>query len=286
MVCIDPAITAAGIGAAATLIAAGFGFGAIFVQLRSQGQQSRDAIAENERRKLKAEMYEAAVVVCRETADTAIELSNQHLTMSFELTVASRAAAANLGYDLPSTRFLRLMSLYQAFSDAALRFIFLVENRQFIDPRLIVFRTAMSVVLHETRDLMFREYPLHVMPALPAEMADGTVFPYTPPGDLAVKKIVSLAERMTDALSDAQAYTEDFLVELQNILMGDLFEVNIPTRVPADPARKVVTLKAATELEKWFRANTAWGRENAKAEADALKRYQPDVALRAPASDD
>ncbi len=277
MSCLDPAITAALIGAGATLIAAAFGFGAIYFQLRSQGQQSRDAIAENERRKLKAEMYEAAVAVCRETADTAIELSNQHLTMSFELAVASRAAAANLGYELPTTRFLKLMSLYQAFSDAALKFIFLVENRQFIDARIIVFRTAMSVVLHETRELMFRQYPLHVMPALPAEKPDGTVFPYTPPAETSATSIARLCDRMIEALSDAQAYTEDFLVELQNVLMGDLFDVNIPVRVPADPARKVVTLKAANDLEKWFRANTAWGEENSKAEADALKRYQPDA---------
>ncbi len=49
---------------------------------------------------------------------------------------------------------------------------------------------------------------------------------------------------------DVVAYTEDFLTEMQNALLGDLFETQLPPRQPLDPNRRVVTLECAEELEE------------------------------------
>lgn len=267
-------LQAAFVGAAATASAAIFGVGAVIAQVRSQGRQSRAAIAETERRKINAALYEDAVSICRGLADASIELSTKLHTMNMEIEVAARAKAAGLAYNLPSARFPSLSALYGEFTDAALRFIFLIENRRIIDPRILIFRTAMNTVLHDSHQLMFSDFVLHVMPALPTDNPDGGIFPYKPPsieGALSVRKC---SDQLIRAVDDATAYTEDFLTEMQNALLGDLYGNRLGPRQPIDPARRAVTLDQAQDLEAWFCANTAWGVYSAKVEADARERFR------------
>ena len=264
---------AALISAAAILIAALFGFGGLILQVRSQARQSRGAIAESEKRKLKAGLYEEGMVVCRELADTAITLSNQLRMMAMQVEIAARATTANLAYDLPVARFPKLSVDYGAFANAVLRFIFLVENRRIIDPRIIIFRTAMKVVLHDTRQLMHWRFVESVMPALPTERPDGELFPYNPPSIAGAEAVRELSERFIASLEDAVCYTEDFLVELQNHLLGDLFNEVVPHRQQLDPSRKVITLDRAPELERWFETSTDWGRKMAEIEAETRDRF-------------
>ena len=151
-------IRAALIGALATLIAAVAGFGAVIWQMRSQGKLARDAIIETEKRKFKADMYQRAEVVCRDVADKAIELATNLRTMAMYVEVGSRAEAAGLESPTPPTRLENIMAHYTNFSDSVLKFIFLIENRRFMDQRILVFRSAMSAILHETRELIFGTY--------------------------------------------------------------------------------------------------------------------------------
>lgn len=271
-------IRSAIIGAVATLFAAVAGFGAIFLQMQSQGRQARAAIVETERRKFKADMYEEAVLICRDVADTAIELSTQLRTMMMHLELASRAKVAGLDFQLPPTRFTEISSSYSKFSDAVIRFVFLIENQRFIDERIIVFRTAFSTVLHDTNDLMYLQFFNSVFPVLPIEAPDGSLYPYSPPsieGALAVRK---LAEKFIESLDDAIAFTEDFLVEMQNLLLGDLFGIKLGRRKPLDPAKKVISLDNSEELEGWFRSETPWGQNIERVEAETRARFAPEPA--------
>lgn len=261
------------IGAASTFLVAVFGFGGLFLQMRSQGRQSRDAVAENERRRLKAAMYEDAVLTCRELANSAIELSTKIRIMMMELDVAAHSAAANQPFNIPAARFPSLTSLYGDFSNAVFKFIFLVENRRIIDPRILVFRTAMSSVLHDTSELMYSKFMGHVMPILPVQAPDGTLFPYPAPSAESAATVMILSKAFIDSLDDAVAYTEDFLVELQNSLLGDLFGKSVNHRVPLDPKKKVITLGNADELSQWFEANTQWGRNVQRVEAETAGRF-------------
>jgi len=264
---------AALIGAVSTVSVGIIGFGGLILQIRSQGKQSRDSVAENERRRLKAAMFEDAVLSCREVADTSIKLSNTLRTMMLQLEYAAHAHPAGQQYDFPAARFPKLLEEYAQFSDTVLKFVLLVENRQVVDPRILIFRTAMSVVLHDTRNLMHSKFVAHVMRAIPTQLPDGTIFPYTPPSVAQVAGIKALCEQFIDSLGDAVAYTEDFLVELQNHLLGDLFNKEVAHRKPYDPAKKVVTFEQADELERWFANSTAWGKDAARIEAEAAARF-------------
>lgn len=255
----DPEIRAALIGAISTISVGIIGFGGLIWQVWSQGKQSRDAVAENERRRLKAAMYEDAVMICREVADTAIELANALRMMMLQVEFAARAHSNSQPYDLPAARYPVLSERYTQFSDTALKFVFLVENRRVIDPQILIFRTAMNVVLHDTRKLMYSDFVTNVMTSIPAQLPDGSIFPYTPPTVQHASVIKQLSERFIAALDDAVMYTEDFLVELQNILLGDLFGKRVAHRTPLDPAKKVLTLERADELEQWFETSTNLG---------------------------
>ncbi|WP_408589707.1 hypothetical protein [Novosphingobium sp.] len=268
-------IKAAMIGAASTVSVGIIGFGGLILQMRSQSKQSRDAIAENERRRLKAAMYEDAVSVCRDLADNAIELANALRMMMLQVGYAAQAHQNGQQYDMPTARYPVLLEKYGQFSDAAMRFVFLVENRRVVDPRILIFRTAISVVLHDTNRLMYSEFVVNVMTSIPVQLPDGSICPYTPPSVQHAEVITQLCERFIAAIDDAVMYTDDVLVEFQNALLGDLFANQVSHRKPLDPAKKVIRLDEAAELDRWFAASTDWGRTNARIEAETAARFLP-----------
>src|SRR3546814_16397717 len=94
-------------------------------------------------------------------------------------------------YDLPSARYPVLLEKYARFSDALLKFIFLVENRRVIDPQILVFRTAMNVVLYDTRNLMYLDFPLNITTSIPTQLPDGSIFPYRSEERRVRKELVS-----------------------------------------------------------------------------------------------
>lgn len=271
----DSTLKAGTIGATATILAALFGFGGVILTIILQARQSRLAAAENESRRLRVAMYDDAVTICRSISDASIELSNDLRIMAMQLIAASKSAESGLDFALPTARFPALIGSYSRFSDAAIKAIFLIETRLIIDPRLIVFRTALSTVLHDTRQIMHCDFVSWVMPNLPTDNPAGGIFPYRPPILQRAEKIDDLCERAIDALGDAAAYSEDLLVALQNLLLGDLFRRSVPARQPIDPAKRAVTLEKAEELEDWFRSTTAWGREMARIEAETAARFKP-----------
>lgn len=270
-----PETKAALIGAVVTVITAVVGFGGLILQMRAQAKQTRLSIAENETRRLKATMYEDAVVICRSLSDSAIDLSTQLQSMVMQFDIAVAAAANQQSYQLPNARWLRIVDSYNSFSDAALRFVFLIENRRIVDPRIVVFRTAFNAILHETRTLMYTHLISEAMPSLPTAAQDGTLFPYNLPTAETVERIDAISNRVLEVLNDATAYTDDFLVEMQNHLLGDLFGKQVPHRQPIDPSCKVITLEKANELERWFESSTPWGQEMASVNNRTRERFEP-----------
>ena len=268
-----PETKAALIGAISTIGVGAIGFGGLIFQVRSQGKQSRNAVAENERRRLKAAMYEDAVIVCRELADTSIDLANALRMMKLQVEIAAQADVSGQPYNLPEARFPTLLEKYNRFSDAVLKFIFLIENRRIIDPQIVIFRTAMTVVLHDTGKLMYSEFVTNVMTSIPMQVSDGSIFPYNPPSIQHAAAIKRLCVSFIESLDDAVMYTDDFLVELQNLLLGDLFGKIVTHRKPLDPAKKVVTLQQSKELEHWFANSTDWGRNSSRTEAETAAKF-------------
>ena len=138
--------------------------------------------------------------------------------------------------------------------------------------------TAFSAVLHDSRSIMHGEFVTLVRPNIPTDNPAGGILPYSPPPSSDAANICQLCERLIDTLGDATAYSEDLLIVLQNLLLGDLFEQSVPARLPIDSTKRAITLDRADELETWFRATTDWGRHTAEIEAETLTRFAPQPA--------
>ena len=278
---LDASMQAAIVGVGGTVLTAIIALFAIAWQLSAQRKQSNDAIAENERRKLKAAMYEDAVKVARELVDSAIALSTPIRITALQVRTVAAAAAEGRQFMPPQTSVPDVLQKWSAAQEAVVRFIFLVEERRFIDPRLLVFRSAMNSVAHDAREAMDGNLFVRLVDVVQHQLHNGDLSQYVPPIETA-EHFNSASERLLSALQDMQCYAEDFLVELQNILLGDLFGNAVSHRAPIDPNSKVVSLANFDDLEVWFNNSTPWGRHCAAVEAETRQRFGQDGTAGAP----
>src|SRR3546814_18159482 len=86
------------------------------------------------------------------------------------------------------------------------------------------------------------------------------------PSDVMIENLEAATNEVVDALNDLIAYGHDLQVELQNHLLGDLFETAVEHRQPIDPKCKVVKLADSEALKQHFWDATAWGRSCKAAE--------------------
>jgi hypothetical protein len=274
---LGPETKGAVIQALSTLLAAAVGIVAVVSQIRSQGRQQRTAILESESRKFKAEMYSETVKICQSLDDASVNLSGRLRRLIFDIKVAADLHASQQGVHIPAARLPDLQTSYQAFSDEAIRFIVMIENRRIVDPRIDIFRTAMSVILHDSRVLLFEEFPEFIMQKIPVDNPQGGIFPFAPPSMSDAAVVSEWAERLIKTADDATSYTADFLVEMQNLLLGDLFDKSVHHREPIDPNCIVIKLENAERLNKHFETRTGWGKMKTEVEARVADQLSPKI---------
>ena len=259
-------LKAAFVGGAATLIAASAGFGGLIWQMRSQANLSRQAILEAEARKLKAEMYSDGVQAATDLSDAAIAMNTILLRLSLDLKLIGQATKIGASAAIPSIRFPMIMDAHSKFSEAALKFIYLVENRRVIDPRIEIFRDGISSCMHEEQAFHSAAVE-HFMPLVPTDKPNGGIYPYVTPNEEAIAAARTQLERGMMGLEDSISIAQDFLVELQNLLLGDLFEKEVAHRVPLDPRHRVFNVHDYDKLRAWLRTETEWSRHCEQIEA-------------------
>src|SRR3546814_2664087 len=66
-----------------------------------------------------------------------------------------------------------------------------------------------------------------MLPILPHDNPNGGVFPRAMPSDVMIENLEAATNEVVDALNDLIAYGHDLQVELQNHLLGDLFETAV-----------------------------------------------------------
>lgn len=266
-------VLAALIGGGATLTAAVVGALTIVGQIARQGQLNRESVAENERRRLKSKLYEEVEAACNAYGDAQASFLSKLLLASQEIQIAAYSERDGYRYAVPQGRIMELSRLSGDLHTAAIDLVMLIERRQFIDPKLIVFRTALNAALHPVRKAFQDEFFGPAMRMLPTDRPDGEgIFPYTPPSPEDADQLNDIALRIAKHLSTAVGYVEDFAIEMQNLLVADLFGTNVVHRIPMDPAERVIRLDQAEALERYFIQETEWGRWVAQEEAKALAR--------------
>ncbi len=162
---------------------------------------------------------------------------------------------------------------------ADIEIMFLIERYQIVDPRLDIFRTAISVAHY---DLMEAFMPLFsfLLEILPAEipLPDGSykTVNIIIPSDDQVHELEKLVNAYNSASDDMGSYLYDLNVEIQNTLLNNLFPNKAPRRKPLDPRFKVISTEAEEidRLRKYFEEDTNWGKRKKQTEQDVLRNLK------------
>lgn len=173
----------------------------------------------------------------------------------------------------PGRRIGSIMDAHNEMVGATLRFIFLLEHRRIVDHRIILFRDVVNTVLHDIREIYNFRLIGSLMTALPNETPSGNPLPYSlPPTDYLrpLYGLIDLAIARTHRLGSVM---EDFIVEIQNLMLSDVFGKTVSHREPIDPNEFVVRLDKFDEINAFIR-HTPWGKQAAEYEQQARDKYK------------
>ena len=272
-------IQAAIIGAVALVVTFTFAQLVVIIQL---GHQSRTALRqsrENEAAKLKLELYRSIVVSRDKAMRSGVTLNAYIQNLVQQISMAKSMQKLRLVHLVPDARASQLLNLSREATDSALEMISVVERWEIIDPRMRVFQDAINAALHDLRIAFSSKYipaSLTVMPMI--HLSEGTDLPWVIPNDSQVKDLEAATAQVSEALNTLGAYVDDFQREMQNLLIGPLFDNKIAPRQPLDPSYRAVTLKNSKALSEHFRSATPWGLERAAAEHDVMTRLNMPVS--------
>lgn len=257
---LTPDMQTAIVGALATVVAATLGVIAVVWQIGRQSAHAIEQTRQTEALKLKMQVYQEIVGLCRDVTEAEIELSSYVRTCTFDIKMRSDLAKDRRNWDVRG-RAAQLYEHRSRLETAAISVIAFTERWGIIDPRIDLFRLAVNVALHDIREA-FDNYSALANPWMPLE---GFAHP-NPAGEHIVVQIAETGEKLTGAINDLGGYIFDLQIEMQNLLLGELFNHRLPRREPIDPDVVVVRLDAFDELKRHFEHDTAWGKKKIEVE--------------------
>src|SRR3546814_5435750 len=136
---LGPETKGAIIQAVATLLAAGVGVVAILNQIRSQAKQNRESIAENEKRKIKAQMFAGTTQRVQQLGSDAASAVGLICAALQEIKIEKGAADIEQSWNV-GARWPPINERINAVQDAANELIGIVEQNRIIDPRIGIFQ--------------------------------------------------------------------------------------------------------------------------------------------------
>ncbi|MBY2966230.1 hypothetical protein HF251_26605 [Rhizobium leguminosarum] len=251
------------IGAIATVIAATLGALVVIWQNAKQAKRATGQLRHTEALKLKMRVYEEIVCLCREAGDAQVSYSSYARGFVTDLTLYREMTRAGLSWGLPKARVPSLFEKQAHFNKAVIALISLAERWGVIHPGLEMYRSAFSVALHDA-GIAFDPYRSLVIRLMPAEIPNsplqGSLFPWTLPDDATIQTLEVATEALIKAIDSFGGFMYDFQIDMQNLLVGELFEHRIAPRRPLDPKIVVARLDDWEELKGYFENSTAWGK--------------------------
>lgn len=237
---------------------------AAFVVVWQVGEQFKSAIEankKNEAQKLKLDLYKDINKKFQSALTPTSRLMNFPASVDLAFLVYEQSIASGYKATIPAVRALELRRLNDELTDHVIDIIHLVEAWHVIDPRIEIFRTALNAAKYDF-DQAFNPYFQASLTILPIDMepehGEG-VYPWSLPDNEKRKVFKALGDNVSGAAQTIQAYINDFRDEMQNLLLGELFEGSVEPRKPIDPRHKVITLDKHEELNRYFTNETAWG---------------------------
>lgn len=248
----DPQILAALIAASATLFT---GVGAVAVVVWQIGKQGRLAVEQsalNARIGLKLDVYRSVAGECEKQQDCINPILVGLAALKWRL--PSHFDESEFRYPLGFTAQ-QVNEWVHKIQVGSADLLILIERWEIIDPRLDLFRTAVNSASYNLR-LAYDascDFFRRVLPPREDQAA------WSPNEDEAQQLLAHLPA-LESASYELSAYLHDLRLEMQNLLLSELFDTRVPIRVPNDPAQLAVRLDQYEQLTQHFRLNTPWGR--------------------------
>ncbi len=252
-----------------TVLAALIGFGSVLHQIRSQARISRDLERENHRTSLKLEVYQeisACVGAASDKVSSFIAVA-ENLKLRLKL-----AQFAPLFHENDRDNLRRVMDTAAAIGIAQSELMICLEKWVCIDGRLRLFHAAAGAATYDFRKA-FDGFLASAFVYVGPNQADAQGPIWTSELAAQAAHLHDLLEVACNRVYDISSYLHDTQVELQTLLVANLFEGKVERRVPLDPASRVLKLETAESQTKWFREQSEWGLECKRQEAETAARF-------------
>jgi len=225
-----------------------------------------------ERLKLKLEIYKEILKVAQSATDAYGALHHQvHMFMYSFISIWSNKQKYQGLNPNPPTDAVTMINLNAEAGMKASEVLGLIENWTVIDPRVRVFHDAINVAVHEMRNAwnevepyIFRSTALFSLSPNPTRRHPAHKEDW--------KGFEAAMSKYSDAISLLDCYVADLKTEMQNELLGELFNSKSPTRVPIDPKYRAINLKDAEYWHDYFVNDTPWGAYGRQLDQGNVKR--------------
>lgn len=204
-------------------------------QLSKQHKNTLDAQKEEAKRNTRIELFKDINLLLDQSTTTIRDVHSY----CFNKKYSNIEMKAQIDY----VEFLELM---KRFSHALLAVVSKIESHEIVNLKLFrVFRFSLQSIHH---DLL----------ALQSE-----------------KDRFKVLEDIIELTNNSIMYFGDFQVCMQNMAYGEVFDSDVPHRVPADKRYKVITNcpEKLDELHKYFWRETNWGKSCKKYEDEANEKF-------------
>lgn len=278
---LGPDLQAAAIGAVTTVVSTVVGVLLVRAQIRNSAQQSREATSLQHQQAIRIELY-------RDIADCVAKAHD----LEGELTFAVHGVLARLqgkswakpvhGPVAEMNQFEQVVQASYALSQALAELLITFERWEIAEPRLSLFHAAMNSAAH---NLSTTAQQLTAIALAVGDVRINAARQMQPEGELQslppfdrqqIEAFEFAVTQLLRAVSEAGGYVHDTRIELQNLLLADIFKHKVPPRKPLDPTIIPLSLGQASELEDYFLNRSPWGIQmaevNARTKADIDKR--------------
>lgn len=240
-----PSLVGVLVGAAVSIV--GFGV-TVAVAIYQVTKQARSG--------LKVELYKDFLGAVDDQSNAEAELSTK-LRVLNSLIGVWLAPEQFPGYrPNPNTNWAELNDLASKCQTQAANLMTLIEKWQIVEPKLDLFRLAFGVALREIRATWQAVSALAGATLPPVDRG-----PFPQITNEALEALKAANEALINAASRLSAWVVDFQLEVQAVLLSDLFSAKLTHREPIDPEFFVVRLDQYDSLKDFFENRTAWGLE-------------------------
>jgi hypothetical protein len=227
------------------------------LQIRKQSENTIAGNRYNEKLKLKKDVYEEADVVV-----TNAEKSQDAFRWCVDRFLTDIDSVRKLAeHWVPQTNILTLRRDSQEMHDTTRAVVALVAKWRIVDQRLELFLTVFAAA----RDDVQNEYSAYldaITGYITADESEKSPITETNPSPEVLEALKVRTAALVSAIIRLNFYTHDLRTELQNALLGDLFDHQVGRRLPGTYAPIVIRLDRFEELQEEFAKHPTWVKYN------------------------